>query len=184
MARLTEWKGHRLLLEAFERSFPRGGASLHFIGGAPFGGDEFRKELEREIANRRLQERVHLIGHVDNVEAWINAMDICVQCSIVPEPLGQNVLQYLSAGAVIVAAEEGGPREWIRNGENGILVAPRDFRALSDALTSLATNPALRRRLALAASGTRVPTTEELVVELQGYLEQFGRSPVTKGRGL
>ena len=54
----------------------------------------------------------------------------------------------------VVAADEGGPTEWISDGVNGLLVPPRDVAALASALGRLDADAALRARLAAAASAT------------------------------
>lgn len=173
IARLTEWKGQRLLLDAFSRSFAPGTASLYFVGGASFAEDSYLRDLQGEISRLKLEASVHLVGHVEDVPSWIAAMDICVQASLKPEPLGQNVLQYLQAGATIIAADEGGPSEWIRDGHNGLLFAPRDAEALSAALKRLAGDHGLRHQLALGARATRIPSSDELTSELQQWLRRF-----------
>ena len=86
----------------------------------------------------------------------LSRWDIAVQASLRPEPLGQNVLQYLAAGLPTIVADEGGPAEWIEDEVNGIRVAPRDARALSAALRRLAGDSDLRARIAAAASGRPV----------------------------
>ncbi len=60
-----------------------------------------------------------------------------MQYSTRPEPLGQNVLQYLAAGRATIVADEGGPTEWVDDGMNGLRVAPRDAVSLAHALQLL-----------------------------------------------
>jgi len=87
-------------------------------------------------------------------EALIARWDLAVQASTRPEPLGQNVLQYLAAGRAVIAVDEGGPAEWITDGVNGLLVPPRDPATLAAALSRLDSDAALRSRLAAAAAAT------------------------------
>ena len=53
------------------------------------------------------------------------------------------VLEAFSAGVPVLGANHGGIAELVRDGIDGILFAPGNVRALSDALTALATEPAL-----------------------------------------
>lgn len=155
LARIAPWKGQSLLLEAFAVAFAdRDDVRLQFAGAALFGDDD---ELERLRARARelgLADRVDLLGQVDDVEGLLAGWDVAVQASLRPEPLGQNVLQYLAAGCAVVATDEGGPAEWVVAGENGLLVPPRDVDALADALRRLDRDDALRARLAAAAPVT------------------------------
>ncbi len=53
-------------------------------------------------------------------------------------------LEAMAAGKPLVASRVGGLPELVRDGENGVLVAEKDARALADALVVLAGDPGLR----------------------------------------
>jgi glycosyltransferase involved in cell wall biosynthesis len=155
LARIDRWKGQLELLEAFAQAFAgRPEIRLQFAGEPLFGHEPFLSELRRRTRQLELADRVDFLGQVEDVEALLSTWDVAVQASTRPEPLGQNVLQYLAAGRVVVAADEGGPAEWITDGVNGLLVAPRDVAALAAALGRLDTDDELRVRLATAAATT------------------------------
>ena len=97
--------------------------------------------------------------------AAIDSLDVCVQCSLRPEPLGQNVLQYLAAGKPTIVSGEGGPSEWVRDGENGLVFEPRDVEALASAIRALVDDLPLRRRLAAAAAATPALLSDQQVGE-------------------
>ena len=61
------------------------------------------------------------------------------------------LLEALSNGLAVVAADVGGVRECVRDRENGLLVKPCDARELAMALQELLVSDALRQRLASAA---------------------------------
>ncbi|UWF77899.1 glycosyltransferase family 4 protein [Microbacterium neungamense] len=154
LARIDPWKGQAELLEAFAVACRHGDAELEFAGGAPFEHEDFAARLAARAAELGIADRVRLLGHVDDVPEALARWDVGVQYSTRAEPLGQNVLQYLAAGLVTVVADEGGPREWVTDGENGRRVAPRDPRALAEVLRELVEDAAARERLASAAPGT------------------------------
>jgi glycosyltransferase involved in cell wall biosynthesis len=154
LARIDPWKGQMLLLEAFAAAFPAGEERLEFAGGAPFGHDAFVEDLRNRAAELGIEDRVRFLGHVHDVRPVLQGWDIAVQASLRPEPLGQNVLQYLAAGVPSIVADEGGPVEWIQDQANGIRVAPRSAGALTDALRRLAGDAGLRARIGVAARRT------------------------------
>lgn len=154
LARIDPWKGQELLLEAFARAFPDGDARLQLAGSAPFGHEEFAAHLRELAADRGVSDRVDVLGHVDDVDTLLDGWDIAVQASLRAEPLGQNVLQYLAAGCATVVADEGGPTEWVRDGENGMRFVPRDTDDLARVLRTLADDPEVRQSLGDAASRT------------------------------
>ena len=154
LARIDPWKGQHLLLEAFARVFRGRDVRLQFAGDAPFGHESHVERLRHRASELGLAAQVDFLGHIDDVETLLAGWDVAVQASTRAEPLGQNVLQYLASGRVVVAADEGGPAEWIVDGGNGLLVAPRDVDALAAALGRLDADDDLRRRLSIAAAAT------------------------------
>ena len=168
IARIDPWKGQSLLLEAFASAFPKGAEELFFAGGSLFGREEFLTNLQEEVVSRGLTDRVHFLGHVDDISQVMTKVDVCVQASTRPEPLGQNVLQYLAAGKAVVASNEGGPAEWISDGVNGLLVEPRDAGALANALRRLACDRKLLFDLQTEAPRTPGLLTDAEVAEAHG----------------
>ncbi len=61
------------------------------------------------------------------------------------------MLEAMSCGLAVVAADVGGVGECVRDRENGLLVAPGDARELAMALQELLVSDTLRQRLASAA---------------------------------
>lgn len=168
VARLDPWKGQELLIAAFAAAFPEGHEELVLYGGPAFGHDDFPERLRSLAVSLGVGERVKLAGHTEDVPHAIASLDICVQCSMRPEPLGQNVLQYLAGGKPTIVADEGGPAEWVRDGVNGALFVPRDANSLAVQLTRLAADPELRTKLALAAPNTpRLMSDQQIADEIE-----------------
>lgn len=165
VARIDPWKGQELLLRAFATARPDAGASLVFFGGPSFGHEDFLSDLAALAESLGVADRVEFAGHRADVDAAIGSLDICVQCSLRPEPLGQNVLQYLAAGKPTIVSGEGGPAEWVTDGENGLVVTPRDADALASAIRSLVEDLPLRRRLASGAAATPSLLSDQQVGE-------------------
>ncbi|MES2866920.1 MAG: glycosyltransferase family 4 protein, partial [Actinomycetota bacterium] len=153
LARIDPWKGQIELLEAFAAAFRDGDEHLELAGGAPFEHADFSSQLRDRAAELGVAERVHLLGHVDDISTLLGRWDLAVQYSTRPEPMGQNVLQYLAAGVPTVVADEGGPAEWV-DGNNGVRVRPRDVAQLSLVLRELADDATRRETLAAAAART------------------------------
>lgn len=154
LARIAPWKGQSLLLEAFARVFAGREVRLQFAGAALFGDGDELERLRTRAAELGVAAQLDLLGQVEDVDGLLAGWDVAVQASLRPEPLGQNVLQYLAAGRAVIAADEGGPAEWIVDGENGLLVPARDVAALAEALRRLDGDAALRTRIAAAAPAT------------------------------
>lgn len=179
VARIDPWKGHELVVRSFgeiAQDFP--GVELRFAGGPSFGHAPELRRLEDLAARLGIAHRVKFLGHLDPSEVWdfVDGLDIAVHASLRPEPLGQNVLQYLARGRAIIAANAGGPAEWLEPGVSAVLYEPGSQRELVRALAGLLGDAGERSRLAAGAAAIEVPTDAEIS---KRFLE-FARS-VTGG---
>lgn len=168
LARIDPWKGQRVLLDAFAEAFAGTDATLEFAGAAPFGHEDFLAELRERAEELGVGQQVRFLGHVDDVDGLIEQWDVAVQASTRPEPLGQNVLQYLAAGRAVVVADEGGPTEWVHDDVNGLQFAARDVGSLAEVLRRLGADAALRARLGIAAATTPGLLGDTEVAEAHG----------------
>lgn len=71
--------------------------------------------------------------------------------SILPEAFGLVALESAAAGKPIVAADIGGLRDVVVDGETGLLFEPGDAEAIAVALRRLLADPGLRERMGAAA---------------------------------
>jgi len=97
-------------------------------------------------------------GHRDDVEDILARSHVAVLPTYYGEGLPMTLLEATACGRPIVATDVPGCREVVGHGENGLLVPPRDPRALADAILALADDPA--RRAAMGAEGRRRAETE------------------------
>jgi glycosyltransferase involved in cell wall biosynthesis len=65
------------------------------------------------------------------------------------EGVPRTLLEAAASGRAIVTTDAPGCREVVRHGVNGLLVPPRDPKALAEAIQTLLENPQLRQQMAL-----------------------------------
>ena len=140
---LRSWKGHLYLLEAFKQ-LRDGGlmAILLIVGDGPY-----RPVIEKKIQDLKLAEQVCLVGHQEAVPQWLAVMDVFILASYANEGVPQALLQALAMGKPVVATRTGGIPEVIVPEETGLLVPPRDSRALAQAMSRLARDASFREVL-------------------------------------
>ncbi|HEX2192800.1 MAG TPA: glycosyltransferase [Acidimicrobiales bacterium] len=147
LGRLVWYKGVHVLIEAMT-SVP---ATLLVVGDGPE-----RTRLEALVRHRRLGPRVRFVGEVSDWEraSYQRAADLFVLPSTSrAETFGIAMLEAMSVGTPVVSTEVGTGTSWVnRSGETGLVVPPRDPRALAGAITSLLGEDDRRRRLGLGAA--------------------------------
>ncbi len=94
--------------------------------------------LARGCADR-LQMRPWANRH--EVPALFAEASVFVFPSVCPETLGIVGLEAMACGVPVVASDVGGVRQWLRHGENGLCVPPKDSRALAAAIRDLLASP-------------------------------------------
>ncbi len=150
LGRIAPWKGQDLFLRAFASAFPAGDERAVLIGAPMFGEEDFERALRELAAELGLGERVEFRGFREDVWPELARLDVLVHASTVPEPFGTVVLEGMAAGVAVIAADEGGPAEVIRDGATGLLFRSRDADALAAAMLALRDDERERERLAAA----------------------------------
>ena len=110
--------------------------------------DAHRAELEALAGRVGVADRVRFLRSApDRVAAAYAEADAVLFPVTWPEPWGLVPLEAMSVGRPVVATATGGSAEYLRDGENALVVAPGDAAALAGAVQRLATDASLRKRL-------------------------------------
>ncbi len=142
LGRLDKDKGLSLLLRAVANfQLPITDYQLHLVGDGPQ-----REELNAEIKQLEIEDRVKLVGQVpyDETPKYYQAADVFVLPSEALEGLPMAVIEAMAAGLPVVASRIGGIPEAVIDGETGRLVEPGNVEELSQALQKLLTDDDLR----------------------------------------
>jgi glycosyltransferase involved in cell wall biosynthesis len=149
-ARLTGWKGQGVAIQALSR-LPGAGDPLLILAGKAEKASE--AEALRAAATRAgVQDRVRLVGPVDDMPAAYALADLVLAPSILPESFGRGVAEAAAMQRPILASPLGGPAETVVDGETGWLVAAGDPDAWALSMAAaLATPHQARERMGRAA---------------------------------
>lgn len=136
VGRLYEGKGLERAIEAVPALVSRvPGFRLLLVGSGPL-----EERLRRLAASAAPAEAVVFAGRRLDVPAVLAGADVAVLASD-SETAGLAVLEAMSARLPVVATDVGGVGEAIEHGVSGILIPPRDARAIVDAIVSVAGLP-------------------------------------------
>lgn len=125
LARLETDKGIEYAIDA--------AATLPNVALVIAGAGSRRADLEARASALGIAERVHLLGHRSDAPALLKYADVFVLPSLV-EGLPLSVLEAMAAGVPVVATDIPGTREAVEHDVTGLLVPPRDPRALAHAI--------------------------------------------------
>lgn len=143
LGRLVKEKGYRELLEAFSSVHKRHPDWTLTICGT--GEMEKAKSLGRKYG---CEEAVSFPGWVsdEEKEGFLSSSSILCLPSY-EEGFPISILEAWSAGVPVIASSVGAIPELLQDGDNGLLVQPRDALSLENAIEKLVSEPALRQTL-------------------------------------
>ena len=112
-----------------------------------FGEGPERAEIESQIGELGLKDRVLLAGERENAASFFPALDAFILPSLW-EGFPSVILEAMAAKTPVIATDVDGTPEMIEDGINGFLVPPNDVKALAHKIAELAATPEnLRRQL-------------------------------------
>lgn len=144
VGRLTQYKGVPYLLEAMERV----SGKLLIIGKG-----ELEKQLRDQVERNNLSTKVHFLGELEeeNLAPFFHACDVLVLPSITRnEAFGLVQLEAMACGKPVVSTRlETGVQYVNQNGKTGLIVPPRNSKALARAINRLLEDERLRVRMGM-----------------------------------
>lgn len=140
VGRIAPVKGLRLLIEALTR-LDDPDLHLTLVGDGP-------DRAVIEEAARPLGDRVEFTGYLDQaaVAERLKSADIAVLPSFA-EGVPVFLMEAFASGLPVIATQVAGMSELVANGQSGLIVPPGDVEALTDAIRTLAADPARRRTM-------------------------------------
>ena len=148
VGQITPWKGQDTAIRALREIRVRHGrARLWIVGEVKFASAFTRLDnpgylakLGRLVKELGLGGCVEFVGEREDVPEIMAHADAILVPSV-EEPFGRTVAEAMAVGAPVVATTVGGPPELIDDGVTGLLVAPGDPHAWSQAVLRVLDHP-------------------------------------------
>jgi glycosyltransferase involved in cell wall biosynthesis len=142
------------------------------------------RDGEEGAAARRLCTELGLDGVVTFAGFRADAAELLAGCDLLLAPAveeghGRTLVEAMTAGVPVVAADSGGHREIVAPGRTGALVAPDDPEALAKAALALLADPLRTSRMAdaaRAAASANFSAAAHAQAVAQVYRELLGRT--------
>jgi glycosyltransferase involved in cell wall biosynthesis len=144
---ITKRKGVDHLVRAMagvRGAFPD--ARLFIIGGNRPEDEQYSASIKGLVDGLGLNEAVIFTGVLADAARAINSLDVVVLPSL-EERCSRTLLEAIACEKPVVATSVGGTPEVVEDGVNGLLVAPEDPGALSEAIIRLLGDERLRREM-------------------------------------
>ena len=163
-------KAHGLLLEALGQvraALP--GIVVLFAGDGPL-----RAGIEAQAGALGLAAHVPFLGNLPDMRPVLGAADFSLLPSVAVETFSLAMLESLALEVPMIAADLGGAREAVLDGETGLVVPAGDAAALAAAMLTLGRDAPLRRRMGVAGRQLVLEryTLERMVEQTTRLLEQ------------
>ncbi len=130
IAELTKNKGLIFGLRALYRLKQK---KIHWF---IIGEGDLEEKLKSLTKKWHLEEQVHFLGHIKDASAYVKAFDIYLLPSIT-ESFGYVLLEAGLGKVPVIASAVGGVPEIIEHEKTGLLVEPKNSKAIAHAITKL-----------------------------------------------
>lgn len=170
-------KGLEYLIDAVKILKFNFGVNLKKIKFLIIGDGQDRPNLESRITNYGLEKEIILLGQMPEAFKYMKAFDVFILPSV-KEGFPWVILESMAAKLPVIATSVGAVPEIIENGENGILVEPKNPEELAKAVKYLLENERVRQEFGIQAHQTvlfkfpiekMVHETEELFSDENHY---------------
>lgn len=180
IGRLVPQKGQRLAIEMMAQLLEIHPQATLLIAGA--GPDEHK--LSQLIQREKLDDRVRLLGHRDDIPQLLAIADVFVFPSHY-EGLPGAIVEAMLAGAPIVCSKIPMHEEFIVNDDNGTLFSPADVDGMTQAVAALLQNPTRGQQMAAKAKkqATGQFDIDIVVRQMENLLIQTWRSSSSGKQG-
>ena len=108
--------------------------------------------FKKLISESPIKNNIHLLGYRSDVLEVVKSADAFVLASITGEAITKAVIEAMSMGICPLITDISGNKNLVIDQQSGLVVPPKDPRALATAMIELAANPELAKQFGKAAT--------------------------------
>ena len=164
LARLTGWKGQKVLIDAMGELKAKGlTAPVAVLAGDAQGRNDYLASLNDRISEFGLNDQVRIVGHCSDVPAALSLGTLSVIASTEPEAFGRAAVEAQAAGVPVIVSNLGAVPETVLAPpvvpdaeRTGWHVPPGDPKALTSAIETVLTLKDEERKALIARALSHV----------------------------
>ena len=142
IGRVNHWKGQDYFLDIAKIILQTKPDTKFIIAGDAFPGNEFFVEkLMIRINEEKLSNAVYYLGYRTDIPNILNAIDLFVLPSILPDPFPTVILEAMASSKPVVATNHGGAMEMVSDSASGILIPFNDANYSAKQILDLISDP-------------------------------------------
>jgi glycosyltransferase involved in cell wall biosynthesis len=169
--RITRLKGHHDLMEILAR-LPENAHGL-IAGGAAPRKEDYLAELKTATRERGLTQRLHFLGHRNDLREILAISDVVLSLTQKPESFGRTTLEALCLGTPVLGYDHGGVGEILD------CIFPQGKICLCDTQTAAERVMAWRTQTIKPSTTNSFTLEQMLSFTLRLYIDLFSKEPPT-----
>lgn len=172
VGRINENKGHAIVLESLKKiKNSETNIKLLFIGSTVNGKEYVLKEVENQIKELNLEQKVTIIPFQKDIWKYWDIIDIALVPSTIPESFGLVALEAMLSKKPVIATNLGALKEVVEENKTGILFNLDEEESLENSINLLINNKSLRVKLGEAGF-----LRANQLFTLDKYISQFEKN--------
>lgn len=108
------------------------------------GEDKYVQDLKKKSDSLGITPLVHILGFKKDISDYINQADIGIIPSTWQEPFSLACLEYMALGKCVITTNNGGQKDFIKDGVNGFLVPPSNSDMLANVIANTINKKSIR----------------------------------------
>ena len=143
VSKLEKTKGYQYLLQAIPAVLVRYPKTKFVL----IGEGKYKNALRKLTRSLKIERSVLFAGKLRDVSFFLEAIDLFVLPAVWAEGFGLSILEAMACGKAVIATNIGSTYMLVKDGENGLLVAPKKPSVLSEAIIHVMENPDLLEQM-------------------------------------
>lgn len=175
-------KGQKEAIQVIQKIIKKGNRNVHLYIAGEKGG-EYYKEILKYVQRYKLEENIHFLGYVTDMNSLRRQMDIALVASC-SEAFGRVTVEAMLAGMLVIGADVAGTSELICDGVNGILYEAGNLESLEKTIETVIHDADKMRKIAQNGHITAIndytigKCSEEIYKIMQELVDEKSNFPI------